>query len=232
MELSDARAQKSGKGQIGGAKSPIFGYRHHASTFFPGTVPSPRNNPHPRSQRLEDVEMLRAFQECFRGRADEVNYVEFKAEYEGQDIVRTTTIQRSGAVQQISQPTAIRRGMTERVSDRRRRTMRAVKAKNTAPELIVRRILHAAGYRYRLHDKRLPGKPDLVFPSRRKVIFVHGCFWHGHGCKRGNRLPKRNAAYWRDKIKRNQRRDRVQLVALREAGWRSLVLWECELRGY
>ena len=120
--------------------------------------------------------------------------------------------------------------MTARVSDRRSRTMRAVKAKNTGPELAVRSILHAAGYRYRLHDKKLPGKPDLVFTSRRKVVFVHGCFWHGHDCKRGDRRPKRNAEYWRDKIRRNRERDREHVVALKRAGWIPLILWECELQ--
>ena len=108
--------------------------------------------------------------------------------------------------------------------------MQAVKSKNTAPELIVRRFLHARGFRYRLHRKDLPGCPDLVFPSRRKVIFIHGCFWHGHDCARGARMPKTNAEYWAAKIGRNRARDAEHLKMLRSDGWRTLVLWECELR--
>lgn len=107
--------------------------------------------------------------------------------------------------------------------------MRAVKGKNTTPELMLRKMLHRAGYRYRLHRRDLPGKPDIVFPGRKKVIFVHGCFWHGHDCHRGARLPKTNAAYWNDKISRNRKRDAVHLAALREMGWEALVIWECEL---
>ncbi|HAK62294.1 MAG TPA: very short patch repair endonuclease [Alphaproteobacteria bacterium] len=109
----------------------------------------------------------------------------------------------------------------------RRRTMQAVKDKNTAPELAVRRLAHALGYRYRLHRKDLPGKPDLVFPSRRKIIFVHGCFWHGHDCRRGARTPKSNRDYWLAKIARNRARDLKARKALSEAGWRVLTLWEC-----
>jgi len=111
----------------------------------------------------------------------------------------------------------------------RSRTMRAVKGKDTKPEWVVRRLLHAAGYRYRLHAKELPGKPDLVFPSRRKVIFVHGCFWHGHDCARGAREPKTNVAYWRGKIARNRERDETHLEILRQDGWKVLTLWECEI---
>ena len=112
----------------------------------------------------------------------------------------------------------------------RSRTMRAVKSKDTKPEWTVRRLLHAAGYRYRLHVKELPGKPDLVFPSRRKVIFVHGCFWHGHHCTRGDRAPKTNAIYWATKIKRNKDRDRRHVAMLRRQGWKVLVVWECEIK--
>ena len=88
-------------------------------------------------------------------------------------------------------------------SEQRSRTMRAVRDRDTKPELAVRRLLHRMGYRYRLHWRDLPGKPDIVFGPRRKVIFVHGCFWHGHSCNRGNRLPKTNAEYWKAKIERN-----------------------------
>lgn len=108
--------------------------------------------------------------------------------------------------------------------------MRAVKSKDTTPELRVRRLLHGMGYRYRLHRKDLPGHPDLVFASRRKVIFIHGCFWHGHDCHRGARVPKTNADYWTIKIGRNRDRDARALKALAEQGWRVLVLWECELK--
>ena len=112
----------------------------------------------------------------------------------------------------------------------RSRTMRAVKSKDTAPEMIVRRLLHSAGFRYRLHRTDLPGCPDLVFPGRRKVIFVHGCFWHGHTCTRGSRVPKANREYWRKKIAGNSKRDKRSARALRQAGWKSLVVWECQLR--
>ena len=108
--------------------------------------------------------------------------------------------------------------------------MRAVRSRNTTPEMIVRRAATALGYRYRLHKAELPGKPDLVFGPRRKVIFVHGCFWHGHDCPRGARTPKTNADYWRAKIARNVARDRENLVALERAGWRVLTIWECSTR--
>ena len=94
--------------------------------------------------------------------------------------------------------------------------------------MIVRRAAHALGYRYRLHRKDLPGKPDLVFGPRKKVVFVHGCFWHGHSCKEGIRVPKSNIDYWREKISRNRSRDIAQHLALRTAGWSVMVIWECE----
>ena len=112
----------------------------------------------------------------------------------------------------------------------RARVMRAVKGKDTKPEMIVRRRAHALGYRFRLHRKDLPGKPDLVFPGRRKVIFVHGCFWHGHECARGSRQPKQNAEYWRNKIARNVERDADNLQALERLGWQTQVIWECEMK--
>ncbi|MCD9098215.1 very short patch repair endonuclease [Luteimonas fraxinea] len=112
----------------------------------------------------------------------------------------------------------------------RSRTMRAVRSKDTQPELIVRRLAHALGFRFRLHRKDLPGSPDLVFPARKKVIFVNGCFWHGHDCARGNRQPKTNADYWFAKIARNKVRDARALEQLRNTGWNTLVLWECELK--
>ena len=94
----------------------------------------------------------------------------------------------------------------------------------------MRRGLHALGLRYRLHDRQLPGSPDLVFPGRRAVIFIHGCFWHGHNCPLF-RLPSTRTDFWRAKIERNQERDRNALKDLRTRGWRSLVIWECALRG-
>lgn len=112
----------------------------------------------------------------------------------------------------------------------RSRIMRAVKGRNTTPELKVRSMLHRAGYRFRLHDRKLPGQPDLVFPGRGCVLFVHGCFWHGHSCKRGARQPVSNAAYWMQKIEKNRARDAKHLAALHAAGWRTHVVWECELK--
>lgn len=108
--------------------------------------------------------------------------------------------------------------------------MRAVKSRNTSPEIALRRLLHAAGYRFRLHRKDLPGSPDIVLPGRKSVIFVHGCFWHGHSCARGARHPKTNADYWRTKIARNAARDNETQRELRAAGWRVAVVWECELK--
>ncbi|WP_135212439.1 very short patch repair endonuclease [Vitreimonas flagellata] len=110
--------------------------------------------------------------------------------------------------------------------------MRAVKSSGTAPELAVRTAVRALGYgrRYRLNGAALPGKPDLVFGAMRKVIFVHGCFWHGHDCKRGARQPKDNAAYWQNKIARNRARDASALASLKARGWVSLTVWECETR--
>jgi DNA mismatch endonuclease (patch repair protein) len=116
--------------------------------------------------------------------------------------------------------------------DQRSAVMRAVKGANTAPERKVRAAVCALGYarRYRLHGAHLPGKPDLVFGALRKVIFVHGCFWHGHECKRGARKPKDNSAYWRAKIGRNRVRDGATVVALEAEGWSVLTVWECETR--
>jgi len=108
--------------------------------------------------------------------------------------------------------------------------MRAVKSKDTVPEMIVRRLVHRLGYRYRLHRQDLPGKPDLTFRSRRKVVFMHGCFWHGHSCARGARIPKNNRDYWTAKIARNKARDADNLDRLRDTGWSVLTVWECEIK--
>lgn len=108
--------------------------------------------------------------------------------------------------------------------------MRRIRSKDTAPEMAVRRLTHGLGYRYRLHRKDVPGKPDLVFPARRKVIFIHGCFWHQHpGCREG-RPPKSNTAYWLPKLERNQQRDKAALESLATLGWDALVIWECEIK--
>ena len=106
--------------------------------------------------------------------------------------------------------------------------MRAVRSRDTKPEMTVRRLLHRLGYRYRLHCKDLPGTPDIVFGPLRKVIFVHGCFWHGHSCPRGARTPATNIDYWRRKIDRNVKRHAKQIEQLRVAGWVPLVIWECQ----
>lgn len=120
--------------------------------------------------------------------------------------------------------------MTEAPSAERSRIMRAIKGANTTPEMVVRRLTHGMGYRYRLHDARLPGRPDLVFASRRKAIFVHGCFWHQHSCSKGDRMPKTNRAYWRYKLRRNVERDAENLDSLSRLGWEALVIWECEIK--
>jgi DNA mismatch endonuclease (patch repair protein) len=108
--------------------------------------------------------------------------------------------------------------------------MRAVKSRDTRPEMKVRQLVHRLGFRYRLHRKDLPGRPDLVFIRQRRVILVHGCFWHGHHCPRGDRVPKTNAEYWRAKIGRNRERDAAVVEALKQQGWATLIVWECELK--
>lgn len=108
--------------------------------------------------------------------------------------------------------------------------MRQVRGKDTGPEKLIRSFVHGLGYRFRLHQRSLPGAPDLVFPSTRRIILVHGCFWHGHTCARGARRPKSNESYWNHKIERNIFRDRLNWAKLRAAKWKVLVLWECQLR--
>ena len=114
--------------------------------------------------------------------------------------------------------------------EKRSQVMARVKAKNTIPELAVRRLLTRMGLRYRLHRADLPGKPDVVMPGRKTVVCIHGCFWHGHDCARGARMPKANNAYWQGKISRNRERDERALVALADAGWKTITVWECELK--
>jgi DNA mismatch endonuclease (patch repair protein) len=114
--------------------------------------------------------------------------------------------------------------------DQRKRNMGSIRARNTRPEMIIRRGLHARGFRYRLHVRNLPGTPDLVFAGRRAAVFVHGCFWHGHDCSLF-KMPASNGEFWEAKISRNQVRDRLVAEALIKAGWRILTIWECALRG-
>ena len=109
--------------------------------------------------------------------------------------------------------------------------MRKVKARNTSPEMKVRRLIWAMGFRgYRVNYDGLPGKPDIVFTKRKKVIFVHGCFWHGHDCRAGRNTPKSNGVYWNAKLARNQERDGQRHREIKEMGWDVLILWECELK--
>lgn len=120
--------------------------------------------------------------------------------------------------------------MADHVDPKRRsKIMAKVRTEHTGPEIKVRKLLHRLGYRFRLHAANLPGKPDIVFPARRKAIFVHGCFWHGHRCRWG-KLPKTRLEYWAPKISANRARDAAQRTALRRLGWRVLLVWQCEAR--
>jgi DNA mismatch endonuclease (patch repair protein) len=110
---------------------------------------------------------------------------------------------------------------------KRSEVMRQVRSKDTTPEIVVRSFAHRLGYRFRLHRTDLPGSPDLVFPRLKRVVFVNGCFWHGHNCARGARIPKTNRDYWVTKIRRNCERDKASYRKLRKAGWKVLVIWEC-----
>lgn len=115
-------------------------------------------------------------------------------------------------------------------ADERSACMRAVRSKDTGPEMRVRKLIHSLGYRYALHINKLPGKPDIVFVSRKKIIFVHGCFWHKHNCRRGSICPVTNADYWNSKRQRNNERDKQHMLALRKDGWKVLVIWECQIK--
>jgi len=114
-----------------------------------------------------------------------------------------------------------------RSPEQRRRIMQSVKTRDTGPELAVRRLLSQLGYRYRLNAKKLPGRPDIVFPGKMKAIFVHGCFWHCHGCSKGH-APKSRLDYWEPKLKANRERDAAQILALNSLGWTVLTIWQCE----
>lgn len=119
-------------------------------------------------------------------------------------------------------------GVDNLTPQERSERMRRIRSKDTKVELLVRRLVHGLGYRYRLHDRTVPGSPDMVFRSRKKAIFVHGCFWHGHACKLG-RMPKSRVAFWLNKIAANRERDTLVLQRIEDMGWRALTLWECEL---
>ena len=114
--------------------------------------------------------------------------------------------------------------------EQRKKNMTAIKSRHTKPEMIVRSIVHRLGYRFRLHDKKLPGKPDIVLPRHKKIILVHGCFWHIHDCKRGNVTPKTNVEYWQNKRLRNVERDQENLEIYKKSGWKVLTVWECETK--
>jgi DNA mismatch endonuclease (patch repair protein) len=121
--------------------------------------------------------------------------------------------------------------MTDVLSPGQRRlNMSRIKGKNTKPEMVVRRGLHARGLRYRLHDRTMPGRPDLVFPKSQTAVFVHGCFWHAHGCAL-SKAPATRPEFWQNKLTANALRDRVAIEALQMGGWRVLVIWECAIRG-
>jgi DNA mismatch endonuclease, patch repair protein len=117
-----------------------------------------------------------------------------------------------------------------RTPEQRRHIMQSVKTRDTGPELLVRRLLHRLGYRYRLNEKKLPGRPDIVFPRAMKAIFVHGCFWHGHDCRKGH-APKSRLEYWGPKLNDNKRRDAAQAGQLQDLGWSVLTVWQCETTG-
>lgn len=116
-----------------------------------------------------------------------------------------------------------------RTKESRSRLMSRIGSKHTKPELVVRSLLHRLGYRYRLHRRDLPGRPDIAFIGRKKAIFVHGCFWHGHGCKIG-KLPKSNLEFWDQKIERNRQRDIENRSELEQIGWTVEEIWQCELK--
>jgi DNA mismatch endonuclease, patch repair protein len=120
--------------------------------------------------------------------------------------------------------------MDRLTAEARSRLMSRVRSRDTKPEMAVRSVLHSLGYRYKLHVPTLPGKPDIVFPSRRKVILVHGCYWHGHSCKYGRAVSKSNVVFWTQKIETNRRRDDLNLRRLRAENWSVHVIWECRIK--
>lgn len=121
--------------------------------------------------------------------------------------------------------------MTDNLTaEQRKKNMTAIRSRHTKPEMIVRSIVHRLGFRFRLHDAKLPGKPDIVLPRHKKIILVHGCFWHIHDCKRGNVTPKTNVEYWQTKRFRNVARDKENLAVYKKEGWKTLIIWECEIK--
>ena len=111
---------------------------------------------------------------------------------------------------------------------KRKKIMRSIKSKNTKPELVIRKLLFSKGYRYKIHDKKLPGKPDIVMTKRKVVVNIHGCYWHYHGCSRSN-VPKTQTEYWVEKLENNKRRDFQNKRKLKKLGWRVIDVWECTL---
>lgn len=122
--------------------------------------------------------------------------------------------------------------MDKLTPERRSENMRRIRSKGMKPEIAVRKLVYAMGYRYRLHERSLPGKPDIVFKGKKKAIFIHGCFWHQHSDSncRISRIPKSNTDYWNNKLKANVERDSMVLSALNDAGWNVLTIWECQLK--
>ncbi len=121
--------------------------------------------------------------------------------------------------------------MTDHLSRAARsRNMSRIRSVDTSPELLVRSLLRKFGYRYHLHVDSLPGSPDIVFPKRKKAVFVHGCYWHRHRCRRGQSLPSTNVGFWEKKFEKNKQRDRSARLKLRRKGWRCLIIWECQLK--
>jgi DNA mismatch endonuclease (patch repair protein) len=121
--------------------------------------------------------------------------------------------------------------MTDKFSPSKRKAiMQSIQGKDSRPEKIVRSMIFKLGFRYRLHDALLPGKPDLVFKSAKKIIFVHGCYWHRHNCKKGNSIPVTNQEFWKQKFAANKKRDKEVRRKLRKEGWKILIIWECETR--
>lgn len=119
----------------------------------------------------------------------------------------------------------------DRISaDHRSWLMSKIRSRDTKPEITVRKELHRLGYRFRLYAPNLPGKPDLSFPARKKALFIHGCYWHGHSCRYGSAQSKSNVSFWQMKLERNRRRDSKVLGQLQKAGWKTLVIWECQIK--
>ena len=114
--------------------------------------------------------------------------------------------------------------------DKRSQIMSSIKGKETQPEILVRRYLFSQGFRYKKNDPSLPGKPDIVLPKYKKIIFIHGCFWHGHSCARGSKLPETRSEFWKNKINSNIHRDKINIYKLEASGWKVIVLWDCEIR--